>query len=66
MVVSVREPDERETAARMAVDARAGRVLTDAEWAKAKARLVEFVAILRSWDGEASGEDPAECRPKAA
>jgi hypothetical protein len=36
-------------AARAALDSRAGRTLTGAEWAVAQARLLEFVTILRGW-----------------
>ena len=38
-----------EVAARAALDLRAGRPLTDAEWAAARARLLEFAGILRDW-----------------
>ena len=33
-----------------AIELRAGRALTDAEWAAARARLLEFAGILRDWD----------------
>lgn len=36
--------------ARAALELRAGRTLTDAEWALARARLLEFAGILRIWD----------------
>ena len=36
--------------ARAALELRAGRTLTDAEWAAARARLLEFAGILRIWD----------------
>ncbi|HYI97282.1 MAG TPA: hypothetical protein VEX68_27330, partial [Bryobacteraceae bacterium] len=39
-----------EAAAREAFELRAGRTLTDSEWAAARRRLVEFAQILRSWD----------------
>jgi hypothetical protein len=39
-----------EGAARAALDSRAGRTLSDADWADAKDRLVAFFAILRGWD----------------
>jgi hypothetical protein len=39
-----------EAAARTAIELNAGRPLTDAQWAAARARLVEFAGILRDWD----------------
>jgi len=39
--------------ARAALGARAGRAVTDAEWARNAARLLEFVKIVRSWDRNA-------------
>jgi hypothetical protein len=41
---------QNEVAARAALELRVGHSLTDAEWATARARLVEFVSILRAWD----------------
>lgn len=41
---------QNEVAARAALELRVGRTLTDAEWAAARARLLEFVGILRVWD----------------
>ena len=46
-------PESREGAARAAFDSRAGRTLTDADWAVAKDRLLEFFTILRGWDRKA-------------
>jgi hypothetical protein len=43
-------PDSCEVEAREALDLRAGRTLTDADWAAAKDRLLEFFTILREWD----------------
>ena len=43
-------PGSTECAARAALDSRAGRTLTDADWAVAKDRLLEFFTILREWD----------------
>ena len=40
----------KENTARAALELRAGRCLTDAEWAAARARLLEFGTILRSWE----------------
>lgn len=42
-------PNSGADAARAALDSRAGRTLTGAEWAVAQARLLEFVTILRGW-----------------
>ena len=41
---------QNEVAARAALELRVGHSLTDADWADARARLVEFVSILRAWD----------------
>ena len=41
---------QMEAAARTAIELHAGRALTDAQWAAARARLLEFTAILRDWD----------------
>jgi hypothetical protein len=43
-------PASGEGAARAALDLRAGRPLSDADWADAKGRLREFFDILRGWD----------------
>lgn len=43
-------PVALETAARAALGMRAGHVLTDAEWAAARSKLLEFARILRGWD----------------
>ena len=43
---------QNEVAARAALELRVGHSLTDAEWADARARLVEFISILRDWDRE--------------
>jgi hypothetical protein len=39
-----------EAGARAAFEARAGRKLTDTEWAAVRGRLLEFVRILCAWD----------------
>lgn len=54
---------EKESAARVALEARAGRTLGDREWAQARTRLVEFVSILRDWHRK---EISASGLPKAA
>lgn len=46
---------QSEAAARQCLEERAGGALTDEEWARARSRLLEFAAILRSWDRAASG-----------
>jgi hypothetical protein len=46
-------PQSREGTARAALDSRAGRTLTEADWADAKDRLLEFFDILRGWDRKA-------------
>ena len=38
-----------EDGARAALDSRAGRTLTGTEWVVARAKLLEFVTILRGW-----------------
>ena len=43
----LRTPNE--AAARAALEVRAGRGLTDAEWSAARTRFLEFVEILRIW-----------------
>ena len=40
--------------ARQALEVRAGRTFGDWEWAQMRGKLVEFYAILRDWDKEAS------------
>ena len=62
-----------ELAARAALASNGGQDLTDIEWERRAARLLEFVAILRVWDhqSEASkpgvnGEDSDDAIRKAA
>jgi hypothetical protein len=43
-----------EAAARAALEAVAGRALSDAEWEPQRARLVAFVTILRDWNHQAN------------
>ena len=38
-----------ESSARAAIELRADRSLTDAEWAAMRARLLKFAGILRAW-----------------
>jgi hypothetical protein len=42
-----------EHAARAALSSGLGRDLTDVEWRRARARVLEFVTILRAWDRKA-------------
>jgi hypothetical protein len=53
---SDKRPESFEGAARAALDSRAGRALTDADWAVAKDRLLDFFAILRAWGLRATNE----------
>jgi hypothetical protein len=39
-----------ESAARASLEQRAGRTFIDTEWVRVRARLMEFIGILRSWD----------------
>ena len=43
---------QTEAAARTVIELQARRALTDAQWAAARARLLEFAGILRVWDRE--------------
>lgn len=45
-----RSPKQLEAAARAAIELRAGRILTDAEWAAMRARILEFASVVRAWD----------------
>lgn len=45
-----RSRKQTEAAARAAIERRADGSLTDAEWVAARAKLLEFVGILREWD----------------
>jgi hypothetical protein len=49
-----RSPKPPEEAARAAVELRADRAFTDSEWAAARARLLDFADILRSWEKRTS------------
>ena len=43
-----------EIAARRALDLLVGRTLTNAEWSRARAKLLQFMSILRAWDRQPS------------
>ena len=45
-----RSPRQIEASARAAMERGANRTFTDAEWAAMRARLRDFVGILRGWD----------------
>lgn len=47
-----------EAAARRAHESGAGRCLSDAEWAEARSRLLDFAVILRGWDRKAKNPQP--------
>jgi hypothetical protein len=49
-----RVPNQLEAAARADIEQRADRAFTDAEWATARARLLEFAVILRDWQRTAA------------
>jgi hypothetical protein len=47
-------PNQVEAAARAAFELSAGRKFPDAEWATDRARLLEFIGILRAWEPTAT------------
>jgi hypothetical protein len=47
-----------ENAARTALDLRANRAFTDAEWARSCGKLLEFGTIVRGWDQKAGKTAP--------
>ena len=53
-------------AARGALELRAGRALSDREWASAHTALLEFIRILRSWDRPGGPIDAVSGLPRAA
>ena len=60
-----------EAAVRAELSQRAGRNLTEAEWAGQSSHLLEFLSILRAWDAHAQdhrngSETVVEPLPKAA
>lgn len=55
-----------EDAARASLDLRSERALTDTEWEGARASLIEFVTILRSWEQKAGINDVVPCQPRVA
>ena len=63
-----RSPKQLEAAARTAIELRADRALTDAEWAATRTRLLDFAGILRGWDRETTssrrGNVEVLCQPE--
>ena len=63
-----RSRGQMEAAARTAIELHAGRALTDAQWAAARARLLEFAGILRDWDRRTTasrrGKVEVLCQPE--
>jgi hypothetical protein len=55
-----KSPGPLEVDARAALDLLAKGALTKAEWAAARARLLEFAAILRNWARGVSGRGNVE------
>lgn len=47
-----------EEAARAALNLGPGLALTEAAWARARTRLLEFVIILRAWDRQGAATEP--------
>ena len=47
------QPQLLEAAARTALESLTGRALTEEDWVRERARLLEFVTILRAWDQQA-------------
>lgn len=47
---------EKESAARTAFEASAGRMFSDPEWGRVRARLLNFVSIVRAWQQEVTSE----------
>jgi len=57
-------PSESENTARAAFEALVGRRVSDLEWGQARARLMEFASLLRTWERKLlNGASPV---PKAA
>lgn len=49
---------ETDSCGRAALEALASRTLSDLEWDRARARLLEFVSILRAWHQEITTSEP--------
>jgi len=50
-------PQSAEDTARATVESVAGRNLSEVEWARLRARLLEFLTILRGWEAKANRSD---------
>ena len=63
-----RSPKQLEASARAAMELRANRTFTDAEWTAMRARLLEFAGILRGWDRKTTasrrGNVEVLCQPE--
>jgi hypothetical protein len=63
-----RSPKQIEASARAAMELRANRTFTDAEWTAMRARLLEFACILRGWDRKTTsarrGNVEVLCQPE--
>lgn len=63
-----RSPKQIEASARAAMELRANRTFTDAEWTAMRARLLEFAGILRDWDRKTAalsrGNVEVLCQPE--
>jgi hypothetical protein len=61
-------PNRLESAARAALEQRAGRTLIDAEWVRGRAKFMEFGDILREWDRKTTasrrGNVDVLCQPE--
>ena len=53
-----------EPAARNALNVRLGRILTDAEWARSRHRLLEFAEILQVWENRARAIQKESSEPE--
>jgi hypothetical protein len=54
---SDQSPGHLENAARAELRLLAGRAFSDREWERVRANLLEFVTILRDWDGQSQTEE---------
>jgi len=59
-------PRDLESAARFALDVRAGRTLTDREWAHARAILLDLAILLRWWGQNVGANESETPVPRAA
>jgi hypothetical protein len=57
-IQSVPSARASESAARAALDSACGNNISDAEWGRSRARLLEFVGILRGWNQKTTNAGP--------